>query len=104
MRKATPPLRVTAIATLLVSASIYVAGILLASTAYSQAIVPDPASIAPVINPPKPKTNIVLSLADFTTDENGHPLSTYQRFKRALDACRQQNAAKLVIPTGTYVF
>ncbi len=78
--------------------------ILSASIAFPQATVPDPATIAPVINPPNPQTNIVLSLADFTTDENGQPLSTYQRFKRALDACRQQNAEKLVIPTGTYIF
>ena len=77
--------------------------ILSASIASPQAIVPDPASIAPVVNPPNPQTNIVLSLADFTT-ENGQPVSTYRAFKAALDACRQQKAAKLTIPTGHYVF
>jgi len=84
--------------------SFIAAFILSASIASPQAIVPDPASIAPVINPPNPQTNIVLSLADFMTDQNGQPVSTYQAFKRALDACRQQKAAKLIIPTGTYVF
>ncbi len=56
--------------------------------------------VSPVVNLPNPQTNIVISLADFMT--NG--VSTYEAFKRALDACRQRRAAKLIIPTGRYVF
>ena len=71
-----------------------------ASSASPQAVVPNPADIAPVINPPNPQTNIVLSLANFMTGG----VSTYRAFKNALDACRLQHAAKLTIPTGHYVF
>jgi uncharacterized protein (TIGR03437 family) len=53
-----------------------------------------------VVNLPNPQTNIVVSLADFVA--NG--VSTYEAFKRALDSCRQRRAAKLIIPTGRYVF
>lgn len=34
---------------------------------FAQAIVPDSASLAPVINPPNPQTNIVISLATYLT-------------------------------------
>ena len=78
--------------------------IVFAATIYSQAIPPDPATIAPVIHPPNPHTNIVLSLADFLVDNNGHGRSPYQAFKLAIEACRQQNAARLIIPTGVYAF
>jgi hypothetical protein len=74
--------------------------IVLPASVFPQAVVPDPADIAPVINPPNPQTNIVLSLADFM----GGGVTTYQAFKNALTACRQQHAAKLIIPNGRYVF
>src|SRR5262245_8993297 len=56
--------------------------------------------VSPVVNLPNPQTNIVISLADFMASG----ISTYEAFKRALDACRQRRAAKLIIPTGRYVF
>jgi len=54
----------------------------------------------PVVNPPNPSTNIIISLADYLTPG----VSTYQAMKRALDACKQQKAAKLIISPGRYVF
>lgn len=59
-----------------------------------------PQDVMPIVNPPNPQTNIVISLADFLTPG----VSTYEAFNRAIDACRQQKAAKLVIPTGKYLF
>src|SRR5262245_53437928 len=56
--------------------------------------------VSPMVNLPNPQTNIVISLADFMTSG----VSTYKAFKRALDACRQRRAAKLIIPTGRYAF
>src|SRR2546421_10558388 len=41
--------------------------LLLSATVCAQAIVPNPTDIAPVINPPNPQTNIVISLDDYLT-------------------------------------
>src|SRR5262245_29236772 len=67
---------------------------------FAQAVVPDPTSLAPVINPPNPQTNIVISLGDFL---NGS-VTVYEAMNQALIACQQQHAAKLVIPLGVYRF
>jgi hypothetical protein len=48
--------------------------LLLSAAVRGQAVVPNPADIAPVINPPNPQTNIVISLADFM----GSGVSTHQ--------------------------
>ncbi len=74
--------------------------VLFASTASPQAVVPNPADIAPVINPPVPQTNIVVSLADYLTGN----VSVFDAMRQALLACQQKHAVKLIIPTGTYVF
>ena len=66
---------------------------------YAQAVVPDPATLAPVINPPNPQTNIVISLGDYLT---GH--TVFEAMQLALTACQSQHAARLVIPLGKYVF
>ena len=74
--------------------------LLLATTLCAQAVVPNPADIAPVINPPNPQTNIVISLADFMTSG----VTVFDAMRQALLACQQKHAAKLIIPTGTYAF
>ena len=77
--------------------------IILAANVYPQAIPPDPNTIAPVINAPHPQTNIVISLANYLV-ENGHPVPPHLALTHALDACRAQHAARLIVPTGRYVF
>ena len=67
---------------------------------YPQAVVPNPTDISPVINPPNPQTNIVISVADFMVGG----AASYQAFKNALAASQWRHAAKLLIPPGRYVF
>lgn len=57
----------------------------------------------PRIDPPKPKSKIVLSVADFGAkpDDDG---SDGQAFAAALDACKRRGAAALVLPKGRYRF
>lgn len=57
----------------------------------------------PRIDPPVPKSEKVLSVADFGAlpDDGG---SDWKAFSAALAACRKQGAAKLLIPKGRYVF
>jgi hypothetical protein len=74
--------------------------LLLSASVCGQAVVPNPADIAPVINPPNPQTNIVVSLGDYLTGN----VSVFDAMRQALAACQQKHAAKLIIPTGTYVF
>src|SRR5262245_7644844 len=59
--------------------------------------------VSPLVYLPSPQTNIALPLAAFMS-AGGQPLPTYAAMKRGLEACRQQKAAKLVIPPGRYVF
>ncbi len=85
---------------LMLSAQLFLCFLVFPTIAFAQAVVPDPSSIAPVVNPPNPQTNIVVSLTDYLTGN----VTVYDAMKQALLACQQQHAAKLVIPTGRYVF
>jgi parallel beta-helix repeat protein len=52
----------------------------------------------PVVHPPRPTTNITVSLAEFLTTGT----SVADAFARAIQACRDRDAATLVIPQGQY--
>jgi hypothetical protein len=85
---------------LMLSAQLVLCLIVFSAKGFAQAVVPDPSSIAPVINPPNPQTNVVISLANYLTSN----VTVYDAMRQALDTCRQQRAARLVIPPGRYVF
>ena len=57
---------------------------------YAQAVLPDPSTLAPVINPPNPQTNIVISLGEYLT---GH--TPFEVMQLALTAC--QNSSLSVV-------
>lgn len=60
-------------------------------------------AVKPVVHPPKPRTDTVVALTDFLVDD-GRPVSNFEAFRRAIEACRRMRAARLVIPPGRYVF
>ena len=53
---------------------------------------------SPVVNPPVPRTNITVSMAEFLTSGVTPP----RAFAQALAAARQRRAARLIIPPGVY--
>ncbi len=58
----------------------------------------------PVIEPPRNPGNVTVSVGDFLADANGAPVSPYRAFKAAIESARTQNAARLIVPPGRYVF
>src|SRR4051812_1139114 len=69
------------------------------ATVCAQAIVPNPSDIAPVINQPNAQNSTIISLADYMIGN----VTVHDALKQALLACQQNQASKLVIPTGRYV-
>jgi hypothetical protein len=53
----------------------------------------------PVVNPPNPQSDVVVSLSEFLPGN-----TPFSAFAKAFNACRERHAAKLVIPPGRYVF
>ncbi|MDD5349793.1 MAG: right-handed parallel beta-helix repeat-containing protein [Chthoniobacteraceae bacterium] len=62
------------------------------------------AFVPPTVNPPAPRTEIVLSIDAFYGRPSEPRKSDFEAMKAALAACREQRAAKLVLPAKTYRF
>jgi hypothetical protein len=60
--------------------------------------------VTPMVRAPQPRTNVVVSVGDFLVDAAGVPVTPYKAFAAAVDSARAQQAARLVIPPGRYVF
>jgi uncharacterized repeat protein (TIGR01451 family) len=57
-------------------------------------------TLEPLVNPPVPQTNVVVSVGDFLVPG----VSVYTAFSQAIWACKMQGCATLVIPPGRYLF
>src|SRR5215831_2971380 len=75
---------------LLLYAGLFFCIVAFSATVYAQAVLPDPSTLAPVINPPNPQTNIVISLGEYLT---GH--TPFEVMQLALTAC--QNSSLSVV-------
>jgi hypothetical protein len=57
-----------------------------------------------VVKTPQPRTSITIDVGDYLRLPDGSPQTPYLAFRAALDAAREQKAARVVVPPGRYVF